>query len=192
MELEDMVVYNSNVAYHVHTNDVQQQQVNVTIDHNKEKTQIKDRNSKKVLNKTNTVIIMMGILLLIIIIILMVISVVTINQLNSKQSTLQNQLNEADIGIAAVITHLAMTSNNISQKLFQIDTKINNLISLLQQNTDMEPQSNCGPGLWCQVAHLNMSDPSQQCPSVWREYNTRGIRACGRPPTSTGSCAPKY
>ena len=26
-----------------------------------------------------------------------------------------------------------------------------------------------------------MSDPSQQCPSAWREYNTRGVRACGRP-----------
>jgi hypothetical protein len=67
----------------------------------------------------------------------------------------------------------------VSQKLFQIDTKINNLTSLILQNTDMEPQSNCGPGLWYQVAHLNMSDPSQQCPSVWREYNTRGIRASG-------------
>ena len=36
-----------------------------------------------------------------------------------------------------------------------------------------------------------MSDPSQQCPSVWREYNTHGIRACGRPNTLTGSCAIK-
>ena len=46
----------------------------------------------------------------------------------------------------------------------------------------------CGDGLWIRVAHLNMSDPSQQCPSAWREYNTSGIRACGRPVTSNGSC----
>ena len=46
----------------------------------------------------------------------------------------------------------------------------------------------CGDGLWVRVAHLNMSDPSQQCPSAWREYNSSGIRACGRPATSSGSC----
>ena len=33
-----------------------------------------------------------------------------------------------------------------------------------------------------------MSDPSQQCPSAWREYNTSGVRACGRPNNSPGSC----
>ena len=37
---------------------------------------------------------------------------------------------------------------------------------------------NCGPGPWVQVAYLNMSDPSQQCPSSWREYNTSGVRSC--------------
>ena len=46
----------------------------------------------------------------------------------------------------------------------------------------------CGPGEWRRVAYLNMSKPSQQCPSTWREYNTSGIRACGRPVTSRGSC----
>ena len=33
-----------------------------------------------------------------------------------------------------------------------------------------------------------MSDPSQQCPSAWREYNTSGVRACGRPVNSQGNC----
>ena len=32
---------------------------------------------------------------------------------------------------------------------------------------------------WRRVAYLNMSDPSQQCPSVWREYTTP-FRVCGR------------
>ena len=35
---------------------------------------------------------------------------------------------------------------------------------------------------------MNMTDPSQQCPPAWREYNTSGVRACGRPATSVGSC----
>ena len=34
-----------------------------------------------------------------------------------------------------------------------------------------------------------MSDFSQWCPSAWREYNTSGVRACGRLFNSTGSCA---
>ena len=45
----------------------------------------------------------------------------------------------------------------------------------------------CGDGLWYRVAYLNMTDPSQQCPPAWREYNTSGVRACGRPVSSGGS-----
>ena len=47
---------------------------------------------------------------------------------------------------------------------------------------------NCGEGLWYQVAYLNMSDPSQQCPSAWREFNSNGIRTCARQISNTGSC----
>ena len=35
---------------------------------------------------------------------------------------------------------------------------------------------------WRRVAYLNMSDPSQQCPSVWQEITTPH-RVCGRKPT---------
>ena len=44
----------------------------------------------------------------------------------------------------------------------------------------------CGESGWRHVAYLNMSDPSQHCPSVWREYTTPH-RVCGRR-SSTGSC----
>ena len=47
----------------------------------------------------------------------------------------------------------------------------------------------CGSGEWHRVASLNMSDPSQQCPSAWSEYNTEGVRACGRPGTNVGTCS---
>ena len=39
---------------------------------------------------------------------------------------------------------------------------------------------------WKRVAYLNMSDPSQQCPSVWQEITTP-FRVCGRR-SSSGSC----
>ena len=36
-----------------------------------------------------------------------------------------------------------------------------------------------GPGLWRRIAHLDMSDLDQQCPSNWRLITTP-VRACGR------------
>ena len=55
--------------------------------------------------------------------------------------------------------------------------------SILQQNTFIGTVNvaRCGPGQWYRVAYLNMSDPTQQCPSGLREYRENGVRACGRP-----------
>ena len=50
------------------------------------------------------------------------------------------------------------------------------------------PRRQCGDGQWYRVAYLNMSDPSQQCPSVWREYTSDGIRLCAQPTSSRGRC----
>ena len=52
--------------------------------------------------------------------------------------------------------------------------------------------SSCGPGLWWRVAYLNMSDPSHQCPPVWREYSANGVRACGRPANTSGCFSMNY
>ena len=47
---------------------------------------------------------------------------------------------------------------------------------------------NCGAGLWYQVVSLNMSDPTQHCPSAWNDTTFDGIRVCARPISNTGSC----
>ena len=39
----------------------------------------------------------------------------------------------------------------------------------------------CGVGDWERVSFLNMSDPSQHCPSNWTEYTSNRLRTCGRP-----------
>ena len=60
---------------------------------------------------------------------------------------------------------------------------------LLQRfgNDNTDPVSaHCGPGQWYRVAYLNMTDPTQQCPSPLRQYSANGVRACGRP-TSVGT-----
>ena len=46
----------------------------------------------------------------------------------------------------------------------------------------------CGPGSWTQVALLNLTDPSQQCPQIWSETTTDIGRGCTRPESPTGSC----
>ena len=54
----------------------------------------------------------------------------------------------------------------------------------------LQPPHRCGAGEWIRVAYFNMKDPSQTCPSAWREINdtTNGIRVCGRPASSHDMC----
>ena len=47
----------------------------------------------------------------------------------------------------------------------------------------------CGDGMWYSIASTDMTDPQQQCPTAWREYNEGSVRACGRPVTNSSSCA---
>ena len=44
---------------------------------------------------------------------------------------------------------------------------------------ELSPSFYCGGTGWRRVAYLNMSDPSQQCPSVWQQITTPR-RVCGR------------
>ena len=51
----------------------------------------------------------------------------------------------------------------------------------------MEELCNCTGG-WMRVAYLNMTDSSEKCPDEFRLYSENGVRACGRPVSSGGSC----
>jgi outer membrane murein-binding lipoprotein Lpp len=104
-----------------------------------------------------------------------------VNELVSNFNSLSNQLNQ-----------MASESqnNNVSFILNQLDTAIQDKIETLQNNfiVNLPVAIHCGAGEWYQVAHLNMNNHSEQCPAVWREYNTSGVRACGRPDSTEGSC----
>ena len=41
---------------------------------------------------------------------------------------------------------------------------------------------------WTRIAYVDMSNPSKSCPSGFRLYESGGVRACGRPVSSGGSC----
>ena len=49
------------------------------------------------------------------------------------------------------------------------------------------PCSCGGDGRWTQVAHLNMNNPNQKCPSSWN-LTTTPIRGCGRSSTEGNTC----
>ena len=47
----------------------------------------------------------------------------------------------------------------------------------------------CGSGGgWTRLAYLDMTDSTQNCPPGFRLYQSGGVRACGRAPSSVGSC----
>ena len=103
---------------------------------------------------------------------------------NNNISQLFTQLDAANNGIMSVTTTV---ESNISQLHVQLDA-INTLsIIVLTKIT----RSHCGAGEWHRVAYLNMSDPSQQCPPSWREYNYNQFRTCGRSVSTTGSRSSK-
>ena len=48
----------------------------------------------------------------------------------------------------------------------------------------------CGTeGGWTRLAYLDMSDSTVNCPTGFRLYQSGGVRACGRPVSSGGSCS---
>ena len=47
----------------------------------------------------------------------------------------------------------------------------------------------CGTeGGWTRLAHLDMSDSTENCPTGFKLYESNGVRACGRATSSVGSC----
>ena len=49
----------------------------------------------------------------------------------------------------------------------------------------------CGTSGWTRVAYLDMSDPSQDCPTEFRLHSGNGVRGCGRLVSSNPSCDSK-
>ena len=113
----------------------------------------------------------------------------TNNSITSVATTVEKNVSQLSTwldGINSSIALVATTAErNITQLSTQLDATNSNIMSVAATIENrfalsMQPEA-CGTGLWYRVAHLNMSDPSQQCPSAWREYNTSQFRACGRP-----------
>ena len=174
--MEDTIIYNSNVAYHVCRGEAKQQH---ETDHRRETVPTEDsdeavhtefttvnqqlnndNHSSRELKNDNLSIALIKIKNLLIVIILLVAALVV--------TTLTAMT-------LSVLTYISQPNGN----------SIN-----IQKNLDiLQTQLYCGAGEWHRIALLNMTDSSQQCPPAWREYNTSGIRACGRAYSIQGNCS---
>ena len=51
----------------------------------------------------------------------------------------------------------------------------------------MEELCSSGGG-WTRIAYLDMSDSTEECPSGFRQYQSGGVRVCGRQKSNSGGC----
>ena len=105
---------------------------------------------------------------------------------DNNMTSVLNQLDILQTNISYITEEFTAAYSNITSLQSQV---ISLMTHVKTQGSNLQLQVYCGPGEWRQVAYLNMSDSTQQCPSAWREYNTDGVRACGRPNASEGSIA---
>lgn len=99
------------------------------------------------------------------------------------QNTIEPQVIQGIAGSCPLQSLRDAARQNLSQS-------VRNLLLRRQNTSSTHP---CGSGQWTRVAYLNMSDPSQQCPSSWRLYSANGVRACGRQVTlSVGICYSQF
>ena len=137
-------------------------------------------------------------------------------RIRNDTDLLHTQNTEIQEGVFQALMHLNSTKNtimelqikleetkkNVSQILLQVEETSRNIRNISEvrieegrttqaqetQAENLQVQLYCGVGEWHRVAHLNMSNSTESCPSTWVEYTSDGIRACTRPNSPGGSC----
>jgi hypothetical protein len=109
-------------------------------------------------------------------------------QLNATNSNITSVATTLERNVSQLSTWIDATKSNIMSVTTTVERNISSILIQLDViyrfALSVQPGAiavHCGTGLWYRVAHLDMTDRSQQCPSAWREYNTNQFRACGRP-----------
>ena len=94
-------------------------------------------------------------------------------------------IEETISGVCPAVDVVVQVNNATKTEIRSILSDI--IVPELDRRSYNQPQCPCGgPGQWSRIAHLNMSDPSQQCPSNWNLITTP-VRGCGRS-SAGGSC----
>ena len=97
--------------------------------------------------------------------------------------TLQERIVTIEENMTAAEKKMATIEKAVASNEAMIIDNANNISALNGMDIIL-----CGSKGWTRVAYLNMSLPSQECPSEFRLYNENGVRACGRQSSSGASC----
>ena len=157
-------------------------------------------NTKRALKTTRKCVITMAFLLVLLLLMtlaaiaLAVFSCIAVRGLNN---IIHHQIATSTSEEYTNIQGLTIELSQIQSKIETLQLQVTSLHSQLNRSQDEFVNvfqkgffvRICGPGLWHRVAYLFMGDPSQHCPTAWREYNTSGVRACGRSDSNIGSCS---
>ncbi len=172
--MDNMLIYSSNVAYHV-CKDTDREKViddeSVSKEIKTEPTYEEIITTDQHLSNTNNSLAKMKKILIVMILICIVLVIITLTAITF--SVLSYHLSQKN----------GVSTTTITQEIHKLDERIKSNLA------NLHTQSYCGAGQWHRIAFLNMSDPSQQCPAAWREYNTSGVRACRRPVSPAENCS---
>ena len=105
------------------------------------------------------------------------------------QQQLPVQLPQVDIEgrIDGTCPSAEVTERALNSTKEEIGSILHDTVIPIVDPTSIYASCPCGgPGQWRRIAHLNMSDPNQQCPSNWGLI-TSPVRGCGRP-TDASTC----
>ncbi len=202
--MEDTILIDSNVAYHVCRNDVQHRQVNQSsscsnknvptevnskarhfdkpANQHLSQSDRAQRLSELAIDNLRVTIVKMKKLLVCVVLLCTALVMITLTAIILSALSYRLSQTHTERPIRLTQGNGTLCNTTVHQDTFQLHEYIQTKFDSLQI------QLYCGAGQWHRVAFLNMSDPTQQCPAAWREYNTSGVRACGRPYSTEGSC----
>ena len=217
--MEDSILINSNVAYHTCRNNSQHQYENLSKNCNKESVPIEvgsramlkeltrqhlsiddmDTNTRNHqcwsklavdnMKAAQTKIKKVCMVLLCIVLVVITLTPIVLSVLSYKLHVSQTNGESHIRFTACAINEDTITVNGTKRNIIPQDIQFQVNEHIQKELASLQTQLYCGAGQWHRIAFLNMTNPSQQCPPAWREYNTNGVRACGRATSTEGSCS---
>ena len=93
---------------------------------------------------------------------------------------------------SVVINGTCLSKDTLDAQREALTTNIKTLLKEFSASSDQESSTHCScgdpNGQWTKVAHLNMSDPDQECPANWTLNTGRRLRGCDMSSDERDAC----
>ena len=115
-------------------------------------------------------------------------------QLNLQNESIQFAFQQLNTNLTrelnSGIDQLKEVNSSISQLDEVVTNRLDSILDRLEFPELYTPQPQCGDGFWKQVAYIDLSNSSHQCPSVWQEYPQSATppRYCALPQGNPAGC----